>query len=254
MAGRDQLSGGCWLGVNKSAIVAGLTNNREVPFNSSPEVSRGGITLEALSTDDESLFKQDLIQNKQRYSNFNFLMIDARDYPKAWYFGSADVVHPMGELVESASFSLANGTIHSKWPKMCLGLDLVMEAAFKSSGEKQFIEMMFDVLTNTDQHLTSIPSNTTLSEESEIVASSIFIPFCEIEYKAPSRHLKGCHGVYGTVSSLIMLVDDVGVTCYEVSWRNFQFPDGKRSNYECKEAVVEHINRNLVKNYISFGD
>lgn len=248
LAGRDRRSGGCWLGVNERGVIAGITNNREIPFNSLAEVSRGDIVLDALSASDSSEFRRKLVESKQRYPNFNLFLIETHNVPRVWYLGSADRVHPEGEVVTCPSFAISNGTIHSEWPKMRIGLDLVKQAASQASTEARFVEVVFKVLTDTTQYPESIPSNTILAEASERLASSLFMPACEIEFTSmvPGKRR---HEVFGTVSSAIILVSDHGATSYEVSWRDF----GVSPDQDRQTAVSEHVRQHLKKEYISFN-
>ena len=80
VAGRDQLSGGSWLGINDHGVVAAILNRRGSLGPLPGKRSRGELVLDALDNADASAAVEQLIHlDPTAYRSFNLLIADNRD-------------------------------------------------------------------------------------------------------------------------------------------------------------------------------
>jgi len=87
IAGRDQLAGGSWLGMNDFGVVAGVLNRRD-SLGADPKLrSRGELVLDALDHADAAAAAQALAHLDSRaWRGFNLFVLDNRD---AWWLRGA---------------------------------------------------------------------------------------------------------------------------------------------------------------------
>jgi uncharacterized protein with NRDE domain len=80
VAGRDDLAGGSWLGVNESGVIAGVLNRRNTLGPQSGKRSRGELVLDALDFADAADAVDMLTQlDAQAFRPFNMVVVDNRD-------------------------------------------------------------------------------------------------------------------------------------------------------------------------------
>ncbi|HWA48213.1 MAG TPA: NRDE family protein [Dongiaceae bacterium] len=80
VAGRDNLAGGSWLGVNESGVVAGVLNRRNTLGPQSGKRSRGELVLDALDFPDAADAVDMLTQlDAHAFRPFNMVVVDNRD-------------------------------------------------------------------------------------------------------------------------------------------------------------------------------
>ena len=85
-AGRDQLAGGSWLGLNDTGVVAGILNRKDSLGPDPALRSRGELVLEALDHPDAVVAAEALAELDPRsYRSFNLFVADNRD---AWWVRS----------------------------------------------------------------------------------------------------------------------------------------------------------------------
>ncbi|HKT16518.1 MAG TPA: NRDE family protein [Stellaceae bacterium] len=98
VAGRDELAGGSWLGINDFGLVAGILNRHGSLGPAPGQRSRGELVLEALDHADARA-AADALQNLEpaAYRTFNLILADNRD---AFWLRHAD---PSGTLPITAS-------------------------------------------------------------------------------------------------------------------------------------------------------
>ena len=93
VAGRDELAGGSWLGLNDFGVVAGILNRHGTLGPAPGQRSRGELVLEALDHADAQAAAEALTHLDQRaYRPFNMIVADNRD---AFWLRHAD---PTGTL------------------------------------------------------------------------------------------------------------------------------------------------------------
>lgn len=111
LAGRDQLSGGTWLGVTPSGIVTAVTNVREASQPPGAK-SRGELPIKALTPDLDNLESR-LCQDRMAYSGFNLVRLAGNS---GWYFSNRDS-HP-GRHLHRGIYGVSNHLLQSPWPKL----------------------------------------------------------------------------------------------------------------------------------------
>lgn len=80
IAGRDNLAGGSWLGVNDNGVIAGILNRMGSLGPSDGKRSRGELVLDALDHADAFVAAEALIElNGAAYRPFNLVLADNRD-------------------------------------------------------------------------------------------------------------------------------------------------------------------------------
>lgn len=80
VAGRDELAGGTWLGVNDAGVVAGVLNRRNTLGPQPGKRSRGELVLDALDFPDASDAIDMLVQlDAHAFRPFNMVVADNRD-------------------------------------------------------------------------------------------------------------------------------------------------------------------------------
>ena len=80
VAGKDQLAGGTWLGINDYGVVAAILNRHSSLGPKEGYRSRGELPLEALDHSDSSLAAESLADlNPEAYRPFNMVVVDNRD-------------------------------------------------------------------------------------------------------------------------------------------------------------------------------
>ena len=98
LAGRDRLSGGSWLGINKDGVVAGVLNRYGTLGPQAGKRSRGELVLEALDHAEARTAAEALADiNPEAYRGFNLVVADARE---AWWL----TLRGEGALVERQAF------------------------------------------------------------------------------------------------------------------------------------------------------
>lgn len=80
IAGRDDLAGGSWLGINEAGVVAALLNRQGTLGRQVGKRSRGELVLEALDHADAAAAARALSDlNPEAYRAFNMILADNRD-------------------------------------------------------------------------------------------------------------------------------------------------------------------------------
>ncbi|MEM7196425.1 MAG: NRDE family protein [Pseudomonadota bacterium] len=209
LAGRDQQSGGTWLGVNRAGRFCAVTNLRTVPV-SKARTSRGELVSRFLRGDDPttSSYSSALSRYRDTYNPFNLV------------FGDASSIHLHSTLfsesrrLEDGFHSVSNGSPDEPWPKMSRGLS-ELESAIKTSDvldPSMFIEIMRDTRKPPEKLLP----DTGIGDERERQLSSIFVA--------------GEH--YGTRSTSLLKFSDQRIDALELT-----YTPGQRTT-ECREFQI----------------
>lgn len=187
LAGRDNQSGGTWLGVNRFGRVAAVTNLRAPELVRSDAMSRGGLVSRFLRAEESSLTFQNFLEiSGGAYNPFNML------------FGTVDELCVFNSLesnvvsLEEGFHCVCNGFLQDRWPKMDRGIEMVQHYI----SEERSLEP--DALMNImrDEALTRLEQlpDTGIDIESEQRLSSIFIPPTQLGER-----------IYGTRSTTILM-------------------------------------------------
>ena len=95
VAGKDELAGGSWLGINDEGVIAGVLNRKDSLGPDDSLRSRGELVLEALDHNDAAYAREALAEiNPSAYRSFNLFIADNRD---AWWLRS---LGPQAKKVE----------------------------------------------------------------------------------------------------------------------------------------------------------
>lgn len=195
LAGKDLQAGGTWLGLNTEGDFAALTNFRRPESFDKNKRSRGELVVQALSNSTLKT-KQYLADKAIKYNDFN-LVFGPLDNLQAF-----DSVKQKLVKLAPGFHSVSNGALDDTWPKMALGLKALKTVIAGSNLE---IDALFSVMRNqVTAEQESLPV-TGLSQELEMLLSSIFIV-------SPD---------YGTRSSAIILQNNHGeVSIFENNYNN----------------------------------
>jgi uncharacterized protein with NRDE domain len=118
LAGRDQLAGGTWLGVDRTGRLAMLTNIRPGYVGRTGQRSRGELPL-AFLRESHSIetFHQIIRPLITDYAGFNLVLFDKQGL--FWF--SSD--HPDGQWLSEGTHALSNDAINTPWPKVSQARD-----------------------------------------------------------------------------------------------------------------------------------
>jgi len=190
-AGRDEQAGGTWMGIHSSGRVAALTNIRAPQRERMDAKTRGELVVNALETQDDNRFLDTLRKTADEYNGYNLVY---GNLDSLSVFNSHSLEH---HQLTQGVYGLSNASLNTPWPKVQLGVDSLNKACQKS-GELD-IEDLFAILHNreiaSDEHLP----DTGIAKSWEKMLSSIFI----------------CSPDYGTRSSTILTVDNIGKMSWE---------------------------------------
>lgn len=196
LAGRDQQSGGTWLGMTEAGRWAALTNFRQVPSHKpSPELlrSRGLLVSDYLDSDLSPLEFARQIE-LLRYEGFSLLLGNREQAVVVSNRGIAPTV------LASGLYVLSNALIDEPWPKVeRLRQRTTQEVLPLLRTGQAWQAAAFDVLADGRVAEDDQLPETGVGLEMERLLSSVFIT-------SP---------VYGTRCSTLLVFDDQGYQCIE---------------------------------------
>jgi len=116
LAGRDERSGGTWLGMTRRGRWAAVTNFREAVTPRPDAASRGGLVTDFLCGDDPPVAYLDQVMARAaEYSGFNLLVGDGAG---VWYASNRG--GPPQRLT-AGIYGLSNHRLNTPWPKVTCG-------------------------------------------------------------------------------------------------------------------------------------
>lgn len=166
IAGRDQQSGGTWLGVQPTGRWAAVTNYRAgMPTETFP-ASRGHIPLDFLrQSQPASEFMDALHAQRNAYAPFNSLLMDQSGL---WHYCSALGTRT---AVEPGVHGLSNHSLDTPWPKVVEGIWNLTRLLDDDFTSEELLRMMMDPTPAEDACLPE----TGVSLEWERKLSPVFI-------------------------------------------------------------------------------
>lgn len=173
LAGRDELAGGTWLGVNKNGRFSAITNFRQAqdlqPLNSKLR-SRGEIAVEFLQQQGTPLeFAQSLHQKSDSYNGFNVLLGDTNHL--VCYSNKSKQITELTPGI----YGLSNHLLNSPWQKVEEGKrNLKTLISSKNSTEIE-TEDLLSILTNSSTAPDNMLPDTGFPAEKEKMLSAAFI-------------------------------------------------------------------------------
>lgn len=197
VAGRDEQSGGTWLGMTASGRWAALTNYRQLPStkpNAAVLRSRGLLVSEYLNSNLSPLAFARQIE-LLRYEGFSLLIGTREQAVVVSNFGTAPTI------LASGLYVLSNGLIDEPWPKAERLRQRVTQEVLPLVTQQQcnWKAAAFDVLTDKRVAEDAQLPQTGIDLEMERLLSSVFI-------QSP---------VYGTRCSTLMTFDAHGYALSE---------------------------------------
>ncbi len=185
MGGKDQVSGGTWLGLRNDGRFIAVTNFRDSDYKKTFERSRGELSGSyLLGSDTATEFLVRTSGNRKQYSGFNLLVSDNCFESMIYYSSITDKTMVTNEGIHG----LSNAYLDTPWPKVTTGIknlqNLMASGSFETS---DLIALLKDNTPAPDDQLpdTGIPFDL------EKKLSPVFIS------------MKG----YGTRCSTALLVD-----------------------------------------------
>lgn len=187
LAGKDLKAGGTWMGVNKEGRFAALTNYRNIPEVKKNALSRGDLVTGYLrSGKDPGQFLRSLADTAGNYNGFNLLTGHSNEL---WYMNNKQLEV---KQVEPGYHSLSNAFLNTSWPKTDSAMEQFKETV--GSTEEPDHEKLFQILKDDRTYPREMLPDTGLSDEMEVLVSSIFITSPE----------------YGTRCSTLFFIDQEG--------------------------------------------
>jgi uncharacterized protein with NRDE domain len=184
LAGKDLQAGGTWLGLNTEGNFAALTNFRRPESFDKNKRSRGELVVRALGNNTLKT-KQYFTDKAIKYNDFN-LVFGPLDNLQAF-----DSVNQKLVKLAPGFHSVSNGALDDTWPKMALGLKALKTVIAGSNLE---IDALFSVMRNqVTAEQASLPV-TGLSQELEMLLSSIFIVSPDYGTRSSAIILQNNHG------------------------------------------------------------
>jgi uncharacterized protein with NRDE domain len=186
IAGRDLLSGGTWVGLDRRGRVAVVTNVRDGFAKPHTGPSRGALPVAFLEgVAGAAAATADLFANARAYAPFNLLLADAGS---CWHLGN----HPLQrESLATGVHGISNGRLDAPWPKT-----RHLMAALRT---------WIDAGDDDPQPLWNALSNERIATDAELPDTGVGI---ELERRLSPAFVRG--EVYGTRASTIIAVDRDG--------------------------------------------
>ncbi len=185
-AGRDLKAGGTWLGIDRNARFAALTNIRNGHAPKQDKRSRGELVANFLKQDiDPAAYLELVRETGSEYNGFNLVFGDAN----AMYWISNEDKASFRQL-EPGIYGLSNGSLDTPWPKVVRAKAQFASLMCVGAPDDAYFEMLADTTRAADSRLP----DTGMSLEWERLLSQICI---ESE-------------TYGTRASAIVRVFDGG--------------------------------------------
>ena len=196
-AGRDLVSNGTWLGVNRQGLFSTVTNIREPTRFVSQKKSRGDLVKNfLLSKQTAKVYLQHLISYDQNYAGFNLLLGNSDEL---WFYSNRERdIRP----IKSGIYGISNGHFDEPWPKVVTGKLELTRLLSDEADEKKMMAVLNDKKIAEDYKLP----NTGVSLHIERLLSSRFV----------------CTPVYGTRTCTMVTINNRNqVTYNEQSYTNW---------------------------------
>lgn len=203
LAGRDEQSGGTWMGVTRDRKFAAVTNFRDPATTDSAPRSRGELPLDyLLGSQSPESYLREVSLRAERYAGFNLLLGDG---DALWYFCNqaqpgASAIDPPRAL-DPGIYGLSNAHLDTPWPKVQIG-------------KRGMDKMISDSGPVDHDSLLELVSNTELAEREALVALDMTTP---MEQLLSAQFIRS--QTYGTRSSTTLSLSSEGQT----SWRELSF-------------------------------
>ena len=209
LAGKDELAGGTWMGINRDGSLSALTNIRAPGREVENAITRGELVMNYLNgkTKQRKKYAEVLSESRHKYNGYNLLFGDLN---KLYVYNNFDdALVPL----EDGVYGLSNASLNSPWPKIATGRDAL--ARYCQHANVLDTEHLFELLKNNAPADDAALPKTGVPIEWERRLSSIFIQSDD----------------YGTRSSTVLLVDHDK----HVTWEERTF------NPQAEQESVQHF-------------
>ncbi|MEH6593100.1 MAG: NRDE family protein [Halioglobus sp.] len=203
LAGRDELSGGTWMGVTRDGKFAAVTNYRDPSATHDAPRSRGELPLAYLiGKQHPQAYLEAVSQRAGEYAGFN-LLVGRGD--ELWYINNnsqgSDVAPAQPRALPPGIYGLSNAQLDTPWPKVSTGKQRLQEMTGDSAATSHdnLLELVSSQELASAEALGSLGMDTTMDR----LLSAQFIR----------------SETYGTRSSTTLWRDGQGNT----SWRELSF-------------------------------
>lgn len=201
LAGRDILSQGTWLGLNKNGRFIAITNYRDPKIVRDNAKSRGELSKNFLVQNQNiSDFLAEISKNKNKYNGFN-LLLSEDSFDTLYHY--SNVSHQTTQI-NSGIHGLSNHLLDTPWPKIeSAKMEISKIIKTKSIDVYKIVEM----LRNEKEAPNNLLPDTGISCDLEKKLSPVFIS------------MKG----YGTRCSTVILIDKSNnLKFLEVSYNEYK--------------------------------
>ncbi len=189
IAGRDLVGGGTWMGVTDNGRFSALTNFRGPAVGGENPPSRGGLVSGFLAGDSEAVGYLESVQiSGPRYNGFSLLAFDGATF--ACYSNRADALTEIAPGVHG----LSNHLLNSPWPKVTRGIDVLQSFLATDPAHDALVDRCFELLTDAQRPADHLLPDTGVGVERERALAPMFV----------------LGDVYGTRSTAVVLIDNVG--------------------------------------------
>jgi uncharacterized protein with NRDE domain len=188
LAGRDLKNGGTWMGITRRGRIAAVTHYRDPASVKDDAPSRGWLVMDYLNGQQTpAAYLEEVAARAQQYNGFNLLV---GDMTQLFYFSSRG----NGNILELSPglYGLSNHLLDTPWPKVEKGKNAL--GALLAEEDNPDPLKVFTILSDQSRPDDSRLPDTGVGLEYERLLSPLFIT-------SP---------VYGTRSSLIMMIDYKG--------------------------------------------
>jgi uncharacterized protein with NRDE domain len=185
LGGKDELSGGTWLGIRSNGKFIAVTNHRNPHRVVQNAKSRGTLSKEFLNAScGISEFVDDISADKLSFNGYNLLLSDDGLKSIVHYSNVTDKM----TTIKSGIHGLSNAFLDTPWPKVETGKRMLSKAV---SSEEIDPKQLIPILSNKEEAADNNLPNTGISADLEKKLSPVFISMKD----------------YGTRCSTVVLVD-----------------------------------------------
>jgi uncharacterized protein with NRDE domain len=199
MAGRDQVSGGTWLGVSTDGRFAALTNYRD-PARQRPDArSRGALVADFLTGRMPAAeHAAACMREAAQYNGFNLLLCDGRDLIWVGHGGGHP---PRSSPLPPGLHALSNHLPGTPWPKLVRAREAFARVTGQGSGAatEARVDALFELLLEHTPAADADLPDTGVSLEWERRLSPVFIAGDD----------------YGTRSRTVLVIDPAAIRIEE---------------------------------------
>lgn len=202
LSGRDQSSGGTWLGLSSAGRLALLTNVRDPSRHEDTAPSRGRLVPEWLTTDSPP----DRFWVRSALRGHNGFNLIAADFARGdcWWMSN----HARSPVrLERGLFGLSNGGLDEPWPKVSrlrAQVDAAMAAATAEAAGSAAATPAADLLA---QQLLALLADRQIAPDAQLPSTGVPLA---LERELSSIFVRTADGRYGTRCSTVLITERVG--------------------------------------------